>query len=160
MTAVPITPASDGPFSTREQAAEILAGFTAAALAGRSGPPGEQIVSTTEGWLTGALTDSIEGFGASLGAYDRQLIAKLAASLDPVEVEVDLLVATPRRRPHRRPDPGTRGSSPPDLTANLPYSRQSRGTELIINDLHRYPRCHQDQFRRGSPRRRHPGLPR
>ena len=88
MTAVPITPASDGPFSTREQAAEILAGFTAAALAGRSGPPGEQIVSTTEGWLTGALTDSIEGFGVSLGAYDRQLIAKLAAILDPVEVEV------------------------------------------------------------------------
>ena len=87
LTSGPASP-EDGPFTSREQAVERFAAFTAAALDGRTGPPGEQIVSTTEGWLTGALTDSVEGFGVSLGSYDRQLIRKLAVSLDPVEVEV------------------------------------------------------------------------
>jgi hypothetical protein len=78
----------DGPFSTREQAETVFAAFRDAAAAGRSGPPGEELVFTRGQHLADALTDTIEGFGADLGDYDRELIERLAGLLDPVEMRV------------------------------------------------------------------------
>jgi hypothetical protein len=82
------TPAGDGPFCSREEAEARFARFREAAERGTSGPPGDQLVFTYSQHLTEALTDTIEGFGAELGDYDRQLIEHLAELLDPVEIGV------------------------------------------------------------------------
>jgi hypothetical protein len=80
-------PPENGPFATRQQAELVFGVFRQAAETGRAGPPGEQLVYTTRGFLADALTDAIE-IRAELGDYDRQLIARLAGLLDAVDVGV------------------------------------------------------------------------
>ncbi len=77
----------NGPFDTREQAEHVFSGFRQAAEAGRSGPPGEQIVLPGHQWKAEALADTIE-LWAGLEAYDREVITKLAGLLDAVEIGV------------------------------------------------------------------------
>jgi hypothetical protein len=79
-------PSDNGPFHTRAQAEAEFAGFAAAALAGVGGTtPGEQITGTTQEWLANLLADALEARGEQLGAYDLEVIGRLAAMLDPVE---------------------------------------------------------------------------
>lgn len=81
-------PPGDGPFATREQAEAAFAHFAQAAERTRSEPPGEQVVfSGRTGYAVAYLTDTI-GYWAPLGAYDLDLIARLAAALDTVDVAV------------------------------------------------------------------------
>ena len=93
---------TDGPFSSREEAAAVFAEFCRAAERGTSGPSGEQLVFTGDQHLTDALTDSIDSFGVELGAYDHQLIAWLAGLLDPVDIAV--ICSWMRRVAHDVPD--------------------------------------------------------
>jgi hypothetical protein len=77
--------ASDGPWHTREEAAARYAAFTAAADRGASGPPGEQLVYAP-GQLEGeTITDTLDVLGVELGDYDREVIARLAALLGPLD---------------------------------------------------------------------------
>ncbi len=66
------------------------------------GRPESSLEFTYHQHLSEAMTDSIEGYGAHAGAYDRMLIARLASYLDPVDVGVvcswiDRAVAAVRR---------------------------------------------------------------
>jgi hypothetical protein len=53
-------------------------------------------------FLADALADSIHVFDVQLGEYDRQLIARLAQLLDPVDVAV--ICSWVRRAAHNCPD--------------------------------------------------------
>jgi len=100
-----INPPDDGPFLSREQAEARFARFREAAERGTSGAPPDQLVFTYSQHLTEALADTIEGFGAELGDYDRQLIERLAELLDPVEIGV---VCSWIYRVHDSPDDNPR----------------------------------------------------
>ena len=96
---------TDGPFGARGQAEARFARFREAAERGTSGPPGDQLVVTYSQALIGALADTVEGFGGELGDYDRQLIERLAAMLDPVDVRV---LCSWTERVHDSPDDNPR----------------------------------------------------
>ena len=83
-------PPGNGPFATRKQAEHVFAAFRQAAERGRSGPDiprGERLVFTTHQYLAETIADTLELWG-ELGDYDREVIARLAGLLDPVEVGV------------------------------------------------------------------------
>lgn len=101
--AAPAPDPADGPFRTRGEAEAAFAAFRDAALRGRSGPPGEELAFTTARLLAEDLADTIETLSAGTGAYDQMLIARLAAYLDPVDVEV--VCSWIRRAARDRPDP-------------------------------------------------------
>ena len=75
-----MTDPTDGPFGTRQQAEAVFAHFRRGAERGTYGPASQ--------FLADALADSIHVFDVQLGEYDRQLIARLAQLLDPVDVAV------------------------------------------------------------------------
>jgi hypothetical protein len=107
MTAAAADPA-DRPMCTRRQAEAVFGHVRLAAARGVSGPPGEQLVPSMEEYLSDTV-----GFWADLGAYDYQLIGRLAGMLDATDVAVlaswfyrvkgdvpdqDLHIAAPARR--------------------------------------------------------------
>jgi hypothetical protein len=79
---------SDGPFSTREQAEAEFAAFRDSAEHGRAGAPGEQLVFLPGQLEYDTITDTLETNGVELGAYDRQVIARLACLLGPLDCAV------------------------------------------------------------------------
>ena len=89
-----MTDPADSPFSTRRQAEAVFAHFCRGAEHGTYGPASQ--------FLADALTDSIHVFDVQLGGYDRQLIARLARLLDPVDIAV--ICSWVRRAAHDRPD--------------------------------------------------------
>ena len=89
-----MTDPADSPFSTRRQAEAVFAHFCRGAEHGTYGPASQ--------FLAEALTDSIHVFDVQLGGYDRQLIARLARLLDPVDIAV--ICSWVRRAAHDRPD--------------------------------------------------------
>jgi hypothetical protein len=94
-------PAEDGPFHDREQAE---------AMFGRHRWP---TASRLE-----ALADTCDGLsGEQLGDYDRQVLGRLAALLDPVDVEV--LCSLIRRAAHDHPDPSR-------YRVTFPHQRDAR----------------------------------
>ncbi len=105
-----MTDPADSPFATREEAEHVFAGFRQAVERGTSGPPGEQLVFTRRQHLAGALADTIDVLIAPddplsepLGEYDLVVVGKVAAALDPVDVEV--LNSMIRRAAHDQPRP-------------------------------------------------------
>jgi hypothetical protein len=84
----------DSPFGTRQQAEAVFAHFRRGAERGIYGPASQ--------FLADALADSIHVFDVQLGEYDRQLITRLAQSLDPVDVAV--ICSWVRRAAHDCPD--------------------------------------------------------
>jgi hypothetical protein len=89
-----MTDPTDSPFRTRRQAETVFAHFRRGAEDGTYGPASQ--------FLADALTDSIHVFDVQLGGYDRQLIARLAQLLDPVDVAV--ICSWIRRAAHDCPD--------------------------------------------------------
>jgi hypothetical protein len=96
-------PPENGPFQTREQAAAVFAAFAQAAETGTAGPPGEQLTFTGPQFLAESLTDAIEMW-ATAGDYDRQLIGRLAARLDAVDIAVIMSWLYRIRPDHRQPE--------------------------------------------------------
>jgi hypothetical protein len=89
-----MTDPTDSPFRTRRQAEAVFAHFRHGAEHGTYGPASQ--------FLADALADSIHAFDVQLGGYDRQLIARLAQLLDPVDVAV--ICSWVRRAAHDCPD--------------------------------------------------------
>jgi hypothetical protein len=89
-----MTDPTDSPFRTRRQAETVFAHFRRGAEDGTYGPASQ--------FLADALTDSIHVFDVQLGGYDRQLIARLAQLLDPVDVAI--ICSWIRRAAHDCPD--------------------------------------------------------
>jgi hypothetical protein len=89
-----MTDPTDSPFRTRRQAETVFAHFRRGAEDGTYGPASQ--------FLADALADSIHVFDVQLGGYDRQLIARLAQLLDPVDVAV--ICSWIRRAAHDCPD--------------------------------------------------------
>jgi hypothetical protein len=89
-----LTDPTDSPFGTRRQAETVFAHFRQGAEHGTYGPASQ--------FLADALADSIHVFDVQLGDYDRQLIARLAQLLDPVDVAV--ICSWIRRAVHDCPD--------------------------------------------------------
>ena len=89
-----LTDPTDSPFRTRRQAETVFAHFRRGAEHGTYGPASQ--------FLADALADSIHVFDVQLGGYDRQLIARLAQLLDPVDVAI--ICSWIRRAAHDCPD--------------------------------------------------------
>jgi hypothetical protein len=89
-----MTDPTDSPFRTRQQAEAVFAHFRSGAEHGPYRP--------TSQFLADALADSIHVFDVRLGGYDRELIARLARLLDPVDVA--LICSWIRRAAHDCPD--------------------------------------------------------
>ena len=93
-----ITDPADTPFRSREQAEHAFAGFRQAAERGGGQHLAEALTDTIE-----TLIAPAEPLGEPLGEYDRAVIGKVAAALDPVDVEV--LCSMIRRAAHDQPRP-------------------------------------------------------
>ncbi len=95
MSVTPL-PSDDGPFDTRAQAAARFARFRRTARSGTFGP----------GFLADSLADTIDVFpGAGLGRYDLELIGRLAAMLDVIDLAV--IMSWIRRAAGDEPDETT-----------------------------------------------------
>jgi hypothetical protein len=75
----------DGPFSTREEARIRFADLGHAAETGVSGPPGEQIFHRPGQLERETIIDTLDVVAVELGDYDREVIARLAAALGPLD---------------------------------------------------------------------------
>lgn len=114
-TAAAVRPAltadpTDSPFRTRQQAEAVFAHFRRGAEQGTYGPASQ--------FLADALADSIHVFDVQLGSYDRQLIARLAQLLDPVDVAV--ICSWVRRAAHDCPEQSVYIATRPGIDAGRP----------------------------------------
>ncbi len=79
---------TDGPWHTREQAEIRFAAEIKASRTGTAGPPGEQIILTPGQLEREMLFDLFDVVGVTLGDYDREVIARLARLLGPLDTFV------------------------------------------------------------------------
>ena len=82
-----MTDPADGPFGTREQAEIRFTRFCHAALTGRSGPPGEELVHPPGCLEYDTLADTLDTAGVELGEFDLEVLGQVAG-LGPLAAAV------------------------------------------------------------------------